>query len=35
MTGRFACRVLIRGDDEQSLRYGVSEVSELDARGLH
>src|SRR6187397_790527 len=26
------CRVLIRGDDE--LRYGVSEVSELDARGL-
>jgi hypothetical protein len=30
----FACRVLIRGDDEHSLRYGVSEVSELDARGL-
>jgi hypothetical protein len=30
----FACRVLIRGDDEHSLRYGVSEVSELDARRL-
>jgi hypothetical protein len=30
----FACRVLLRGDDAQSLRYGVSEVSEIDARGL-
>jgi hypothetical protein len=30
----FVCRVLIRSDDEHSLRYGASEVSELDARGL-
>ncbi len=30
----FTCRVLVKDDDEKSLRYGGSEVSELDARGL-